>query len=65
MGKQENQAVQNLHLTLLSKSFLLGGKKKKRRVYIQSWVKISLLLKTEGCTLQDREIVDLSSKSVN
>lgn len=64
MGKQENRAVQNLHLTLLSKSFLLGGKK-KRRVYIQSWVKISLLLKTEGCTLQDREIVDLSSKSVN
>lgn len=63
MGKQENRAVQNLHLTLLSKSFLLGGKKKG--VYIQSWVKISLLLKTEGCTLQDREIVDLSSKSVN
>lgn len=64
MGKQENRVVQSLHLTLLSKSFLLGGKK-KRRVYIQPWVKISLLLKTEGCTLQDREIVDLSSKSVN
>lgn len=52
--------TQNLYFLL--KVFTGAGGK---GVYFQPWVKINLLLKTEDCTLQDREIIDLSYKSIN